>query len=67
MTTIPDYQVVPEEKAAEILDISVSTLRRQHAKGKGPPRVQLSDRRYGYMFGKLIAWANARTEQPTTA
>ena len=41
---IPD-RIVSEKEAAEIRGVSPDTLRRQAARGEGPPRIKLSPRR----------------------
>ena len=48
-------------EAAAILRISVRSLERLHEDGRGPPRVALSPRRYGYARSAVRAWITART------
>jgi hypothetical protein len=41
-------QIIPEEEAARLRNVSVDTLRRQAKRGEGPKRLRLSPRRVGY-------------------
>jgi hypothetical protein len=47
-TTFSDDPLLSERETAKEMRISVATLRRLHKDGKGPPRTQTSDRRFGY-------------------
>jgi len=53
-------RVVSEAVAAEIVGVSVDTLRRACQRGEGPPRLRLSPRRVGYRLRDLDAWLNER-------
>jgi hypothetical protein len=59
-----DDVVDPFPVVAKILGFSPSTLRRLIAKGKGPPVVELSDRRQGVMRRHRRSWAASRTRWP---
>jgi predicted DNA-binding transcriptional regulator AlpA len=48
--------VVSEIETAAATNLSRSTLRRMHARGEGPPRLQLSRRRIGYRLRDLEKW-----------
>ena len=53
-------QVIPEREAADVLNLSVDTLRRRVRDGTGPIRIALSERRIGYRRGDLAAWLDQR-------
>jgi predicted DNA-binding transcriptional regulator AlpA len=59
-----DERVVDERTAAQACGISVATLRRAVAAGKGPAVIRLSERRIGYRPKDLRVWLNGRTEGP---
>lgn len=48
-------------EALEITGLSEATLHRLVVSGEGPPRVRLSERRWGYPLGGLSDWMAART------
>jgi hypothetical protein len=47
-------QIISEKEAARLRGVSVDTLRRQAARGEGPPRLKLSPGRIGYRIGDLL-------------
>jgi hypothetical protein len=54
MTTLEPFPIdfnsdrlVSDQVAAELMDISLATLRRMRERGKGPPRRRISERRFG--------------------
>lgn len=47
-------------EASSALRLSSRTLHRLCEIGEGPPRVQLSARRFGFFVDDINAWANAR-------
>jgi predicted DNA-binding transcriptional regulator AlpA len=49
-----------EKATAEILGLSVPTLRRLVAGGDGPKRIKLSARRIGYSDTAIAAWLETR-------
>ena len=53
-------QVIDEHEAADLLGLSVDTLRRRVRDGTGPIRINLSARRVGYRLGDLQAWLDQR-------
>ena len=61
LTTLPDWAVISDQRAAEILDLSLDTLWRLDRAGDGPPRVRLSPRRHGRPIGTLREWLAQRT------
>ena len=60
-----DNRVLTEAEAAKALNISVATLRRMRTAGIGPPRTQLSSRRYGYLSHVLREHLARNTENHT--
>lgn len=42
LMALPDWAVISDQRAAEILDLSLDTLWRLDRAGDGPPRVRLS-------------------------
>jgi hypothetical protein len=40
-------RLVSDQVAAELMDISLATLRRMRLRGEGPPRRRVSERRFG--------------------
>jgi predicted DNA-binding transcriptional regulator AlpA len=48
------------EDAAEFAGISVASIRRLHARGDGPPIIQLGPRRVGVRDGDLVEWLKNR-------
>jgi predicted DNA-binding transcriptional regulator AlpA len=53
-------RVISVRQAAEVIGLSVPTLRRVIAAGKGPPLIQLSPRRQGIRESHLTKWPNGR-------
>jgi predicted DNA-binding transcriptional regulator AlpA len=53
-------RVIPVRQAAEIIGLSVPTLRRVIAAGNGPPLIQLSPRRQGIRESHLNKWLSGR-------
>lgn len=66
MPSAPD-RVVSERDTATIIGISIDTLRRLGAEGKGPARVRLSTRRIGYRLSAIYAYLDAMTERAGAA
>lgn len=56
----PDHAVMTQAQFCALASISEDTLRRLHKNGEGPPRVQLSKRRFGYMVGPSKDWLKQR-------
>jgi hypothetical protein len=52
--------IVSERAAAAALSLSPSQLRKMRTEGKAPPAIWLSDRRLGYRWRDLLAWADAQ-------
>ena len=63
---LPDWAVISDRRAAEILDLSLDTLWRLDRAGDGPPRVRLSPRRHGRTIGTLRNWLAQRTAVAAT-
>jgi hypothetical protein len=57
-------QVVDEHEAADVLNLSVDTLRRLVRSGDGPIRLNLSARRIGNCVGDLADWLDKRASKP---
>ena len=53
--------ILTEAETAELTRLSTRTLQRLAEDGRGPPRIQLTERRIGYWRGGTIAWLKART------
>jgi predicted DNA-binding transcriptional regulator AlpA len=53
-------RVIDEHEAAEVLNLSVDTLRRRVRDGTGPKRIALSTRRVGYRVGDLQVWLDQK-------
>ena len=51
-------------KTAKLLGVSVATVRRLIP--ELPPRIKLSERRYGWLLSDLNAWIDSRIEQAKT-
>jgi predicted DNA-binding transcriptional regulator AlpA len=60
-TTLNFDRVVSEAVAAEIVGVSIDTLRRVCGRGEGPRRIKLSPRRVGYRIRDLESWLNERS------
>jgi predicted DNA-binding transcriptional regulator AlpA len=59
------HRVLRAREAAEFCAISLSHLRRLHARGKLPAPVRLGERRLGWRLGDLIVWlADRQTSNP---
>ena len=61
LRALPDWAVISDQRAAEILNLSLDTLWRLDRAGDGPPRVRLSPRRHGRTIGTLREWLAERT------
>jgi predicted DNA-binding transcriptional regulator AlpA len=57
---LPDFAIVSREQASVILGVSIDTLKRLVAAGKGPPRIKVSEKRVGYRISDLKAWLEQR-------
>jgi len=57
-------RIIPRRKAAELADVSVDTWDRLEAKGQTPPKVQISERRFGYRLIDFERWLDARRTRP---
>lgn len=53
----PDWAIVTDHQAAQLMGVSVDTLNRL---ADPPPKVQLSARRQGRRICDIKAWINAR-------
>jgi predicted DNA-binding transcriptional regulator AlpA len=47
-------------QAAEMIGCHRATLEKLHRRGEGPPRIRISDRRFGYRLGDLRQWLQSR-------
>ncbi len=57
-----EQRVLSRGEAAALLGLSEVVLDRLHAKGVGPARIPLSERRVGYPLPALREWQAARIE-----
>jgi predicted DNA-binding transcriptional regulator AlpA len=55
--------ILSREQVAKILGCSLLTLHRMHERGEGPPRAQLTPRRWGYSSRALSEWQRERLEE----
>jgi len=51
--------------AAALIGLSTDSIRRLEKNGKFPKRVSLSDKRYGYYYENVEAWANEKNTDRT--
>jgi predicted DNA-binding transcriptional regulator AlpA len=56
--------IISEAQYAELLGVSSTTVRRRFRVGQGPPRIRLSERRYGFRLRDILADLDSHTEQP---
>lgn len=61
LSSLPDFAVLTQPEAEAITSLSRDTLNRLHRERLGPPRVRLSERRFGYPAGGLREWLKARS------
>jgi hypothetical protein len=59
---INPLQIFSKREVCRLLGISEPTFERIENK---PPRIQISEARYGYRARELMLWQDARTEQQT--
>jgi predicted DNA-binding transcriptional regulator AlpA len=57
-----DERIINERQAAQACGISVATLRRAVAAGRGPLVIRLSTRRIAYRIRDLLAWIDDNAE-----
>jgi hypothetical protein len=58
----PEDQIIPNEKlAAELCGVSVSTYRRNKARGIGPKQIRISDRTERTTPRLIREWRQSRT------
>jgi hypothetical protein len=50
--------LVSDQVAAQLMSISLATLRRMRSRGEGPPRRQISLRRYGTRLRDIAEFLN---------
>jgi hypothetical protein len=55
-------RIITEKQYAELEGVSVDTIRRRVAAGKGARRRQLSARRHGYEVGDILAARQTRQD-----
>ena len=60
-----DVEIVREEPAAEIVDLSVSTLQKMRVRGDGPPFLKIG-RSVRYRVSDLQAWAASKRVRSTS-
>jgi hypothetical protein len=57
---LPDWAVLSDKQASQVLNLSHDTLRRLDKSGEGPARVQLSPGRHGRTVGGIREWLAER-------
>jgi len=67
LTELPDWAVISDQQAAELLGFSIDTLWPLDRAGEGPPRVRLSPRRHGRPIRALREWLDQRTTPSSLA
>lgn len=65
-TDLPE-RIWDEQETADYIGINDRTLQRLEKAGQGPPRIQLSWRRKGYLPSDVRAWLLARRIPAQTA
>ena len=58
--------LIPEDEAADLLSLSVSTLRKYRLTGNGPKFIRISPRCIRYRKSWLENWSNARAYDSTS-
>lgn len=63
MSTKPEVEriVVSEAEAAQMIGVSLRTMRHMRCDGNGPPHIRLSQRRIGYVVTILKKWVIAQS------
>ena len=56
-------KVLTRPQVIALLGVSETTFERLEAKGEGPPKIKLADRRIGYRVWDRKAWQDARLEE----
>jgi predicted DNA-binding transcriptional regulator AlpA len=56
-----DDPIRTRSEAAQMMRISVRTLKRMEAQGRMPPRINITERIFGYRDSALRAYLDART------
>jgi predicted DNA-binding transcriptional regulator AlpA len=51
-------RLVSDQVAAQLMSISLATLRRMRSRGEGPPRRQISQRRFGTRLRDIAEFLN---------
>jgi len=60
LSVLPDWAVLTDRQASQVLGLSVDTLRRLDRDREGPPWLKLSPRRRGRPVGGLRKWIRQR-------
>ena len=53
--------ILTHTETAKLMRLSIRSLDRLCEVGLAPPRIKLSNRRYGYWKSDVLAWLHART------
>ena len=56
-------KVMTRPQVIALIGVSKTTFDRLEAKGLGPPKIMLADRRIGYVAADFQAWLDARREK----
>ena len=56
-------KVMTRPQVIALIGVSKTTFDRLEAKGLGPPKIMLADRRIGYVAADVKAWLDARREK----
>jgi len=62
-TNLSPLRVLTRPQVIALLGVSKTTFDRLEAKGLGPPKIMLADRRIGYVAADVKAWLDARREK----
>jgi predicted DNA-binding transcriptional regulator AlpA len=57
---LPDEAIITPSATSHLTGLSKDTQKRQSDLKIFPPRIQLSERRFGYRLGDIRAWLRAR-------
>ncbi|WP_234729718.1 helix-turn-helix transcriptional regulator [Acidocella facilis] len=56
-----EIQFINEKTLSEMTSVSLPTLRRWAAEGRGPTRLKIGPGRVGYRVAEVVEWINSRT------
>lgn len=59
-TSVTDNRILKTNEAAALVGYSIPHWRELYRNGQAPAPIRLSARRYGWKFGVLMAWLDAK-------